>query len=223
MNGDSIFLFRAPSTHAPNNSLTSSKDVITLNGIMKDMHHKLSNSLRLLAALACIIILVARAPYIEKLGHTLLYAASWITFIHICFGVYVFTRFLRAYSHTQQVLDVIAASLLTVCLFFFTRPAIWAACLAAFTAIAIIKYIFLYTRRKDAILRRYIRSKILLETPAAILVGLAAGIFAFGDLPNWLTLGLQTTLLAGTSLFAAWMIFIRRAYHKSNLLATDDA
>ena len=184
---------------------------------MKDMNHKLSNGLRILAALSCVTILIARAPHIATLGHTLLYAASWVTLVHICFGVYVFTRYLRAYSHTQQVLDSIAAALLASGLFLFTRPAIWSACLAAFTAMAVIKYVLLYSNTKEPALRHYIRDKILLETPGAILVGLAAGIFAFGDLPHWLLLGLQTALLAGTTTFAIWMIFIRRAYHKSNL------
>ena len=190
---------------------------------MKNINHKLSNGLRILAALACVIILIARAPYIENLGHTLLYAASWITFIHIGFGVYVFARYLHAYEKSQQVLDAMAAGLLATCLFFFIHPAIWSACLATFITIAVIKYILLYSKRKDAILRRYIRSKILLEAPGAILVGLTAGIFAFGDLPNWLILGLQTALLAGTTAFAAWMIFIRRAYQKNNLLAANRA
>ena len=188
---------------------------------MKNTNHKLSNSLRMLAGVACVIILIARAPAIETLGNTLLYAASWITFIHICFGVYVFARYLKAYSHEQHVLDAIAAALLAGCLFFFTHPTLWSACLAAFTGIAVIKYALLLPRKNNATLRRYIRDKILLETPGAILVGLTAGIFAFGDLPNWLKLGLQTALLAGTATFAAWMIFIRRAYQKNKLQPTN--
>ena len=184
---------------------------------MEIKNHKLSNILRILAGAACVILLMARAPHIEETGHTLLYAASWVTFIHISFGVYVFVRYLRAYSHAQQVLDAIAAGLLAACLFFFTHPALWSACLTAFTAIAIIKYALLYHGTKTKALRRYIRSKILLETPAGILVGLTAGIFAFGDLPNWLKLGLQAALLVGTTAFAAWMIFIRRAYQHEKL------
>ncbi len=185
---------------------------------MKVTNHKLSNSLRILAAVTCVIILIARAPRIEQLGHTLLYAASWITFLHICFGVYVFVRYLHAYSRAQSVLDAIAAGLLATCLFFFPYPIIWSTCLAAFTLVAVIKYALLYNNTKAPTLRQYIRSKILFETPAAILVGLTASIFAFGDLPHWLKLGLQAALLAGTTAFAIWMIFIRRAYQKSNLL-----
>ena len=181
------------------------------------MNHKLSNVLRMLAAIACIMILLGRAPHIETLGHTLLYAASWITFLHICFGVYVFVRYLHAYSHAQQVLDTIAAGLLGACLFFFTRPTLWSAALAAFTGVAVIKYVLLYTKTSEPSLRHYIRDKLLLETPAAILVGLTASIFAFGDLPSWLTLGLQAALFAGTTAFAIWMIFIRHAYQKHNL------
>ena len=182
---------------------------------MEDAHHKLSNSLRCLGAVACMAILLVRATRIATLGHALLYAASWVTFLHICCGVYVFVRHLRAYSHAQQMLDAVAAGLLAANVFFFTRPAIWSACLAAFTVVAITKYALLYPRAQDTSHRRYIRSKILLETPGAILLGLTAGILFLGDLPVWLALGLQAALLATTTTFAIWMIFIRRAYRKS--------
>ncbi len=179
--------------------------------------HRISNGLRIVAGVICALLLIMRTPHIETFGHMLLYLASWITFLHLSIGVYVLVRYLHAHARSQQILDGIAALLLAGGLLTFTQPVLWTSCFAALVITAVLKYALLYSSCKRPVHRQYIREKLLLETPGGILLALAAGIFGFGDLPHWLQLGLQATILAGTTAFAVWMIFIRCAYRKSRL------
>ena len=181
---------------------------------MKAKRHTISNGLRIAGGAGCALLLIALAPRITATGHALLYVASWITFLHLCIGVFIFVRHLHAYQKAQQVLDLLAAAFLIGGLLSFTRPALWCSFFAALVALAVLKYTLLYPAQTDPVLKKYVRDKIMLEGPAAILLALAAAILAFGDLPAWLRLGIQAVILAGTTTFAVWMIFIRRCYRQ---------
>ncbi|MFU8780828.1 MAG: hypothetical protein ACNA71_07355 [Kiritimatiellia bacterium] len=180
---------------------------------MNAQRHTIANGLRIAGGAGCTLLLLWVAPRITSPGHALLYLASWVTFLHLSIGVFIFVRHLHAYQKAQQVLDLIAAACLIGGLLSFARPTLWCSFFAALVAVAVLKYTLLYPTQTNPVLKKYVRAKILLEGPAAILLALAAAIFAFGDLPVWVRLGIQAVILAGTTTFAVWMIFIRRSYH----------
>ena len=172
--------------------------------------HHLSNSLRLTAGVAGVVLLLLRASAIQTTSHVLLYAATWITFLHILIGVDILIRCLHAYAPIQQGLDILAGIFLGLFLVSFTFPALWAAILAGLVGVAVLKYGLLHFTLKDRFLRGYVREKLLLEGPAVLLLALAAAILWFGDMPRIVTLGIEMFLLTSTTAFAIWMIFIKK-------------
>ena len=176
--------------------------------------HYVSNGLRLAAGVAGAAVLILLAPTIQTVSHALLYAATWITFLHIALGVDAMVRCLHAYAKVQQALDVVAGALLGGFLVSFTTPALWCGFLAGVIGVAVLKYGLLYRSLHDRVLRRYTREKMLLEGPGVPLLALVAAILAPGELPAVVTLGIAVFLLAGTTAFAVWMIGIKKRYRQ---------
>lgn len=183
-------------------------DTISIRG----ERHLVSNGLRIAAGVMAMGLLAGMAPHVQTFAHAVLYVATWVTLLHIILGVYVLTRCLHAYGRIQQGLDVVAGLLLMGTVMSFNHPVFWCSFLAGVVGIAVLKYAWLLPVLQDRTYKRYVREKILLEGPAAGMLGLAAAILTWGDVPSWISLGIQLFLLAGTTAFAVWMVGVRKRY-----------
>jgi len=121
--------------------------------------------LRVPAAVVLAVILAFQYDRITGFGSALMYTASWIILLHVWIGEYVFIRTLHAVSRNQQLLDALAGLLLLGGLLSFRQSALWCAFLAGAFALAITKYLLVEQHINVPELKRYVREKILWESP----------------------------------------------------------
>ena len=177
-------------------------------------HENALNVLRIAGGVGGVILLVLQHGRISGFGSAAIYAASWITFLHICIGEYVLVRYLDARSTVQDALDLLAAVFLVAGILSFTSPALWCAFFGGVFALAVTKYLLVARKTGDADVRRYAREKVVWETPAVVALAVLAVVI--DKLPPRGTAAylLQLIILCGTAGFAVWMIGIRHAYRR---------
>lgn len=157
-----------------------------------------------------LVLLVVLHGRIADFGSAAIYAASWITFLHVCLGEFILVRYLDARSTVQNALDLLAAVFLAAGIVCFMSPALWCAFFGAVFAMAVTKYLLVGRDTDRAEVRRYVREKVFLETPAV--VGLAALAVVIDRLPprSAATYLLQLAILIATTAFAVWMVAVRQ-------------
>lgn len=172
------------------------------------------NGLRMATGIAACVLMVSLYGRISDLGNASIYAASWVTFLHVCVGEYVLVRYLHARSHVQNVLDLLAAVFLVAGILSFASPSLWCAFFGGLFALAVTKYLLVVRSTRDPALKRYAREKVHWESPAV--VGLALLAVVLDQLPPKGTAAhaLQVGILCATAGFAIWMIAIRHAYRR---------
>lgn len=172
----------------------------------------IDNILRLITAIAGMAILIALYPRIRNLGNAALYTATWVTFLHVCIGEYVFVKHLNARSYTHNLLDIIAAVFLFGAILSLPSPALWCSFFSAFFAIAIVKYMLIKRHTQLNPILSYTREKIRLELPVVIGMSILAVILGKISSDSTLVVIMQIMILLSTIGFAIWMINIRHIY-----------
>jgi hypothetical protein len=152
---------------------------------------------------------------IDGFGPAVMYAASWIVFLHVLIGEYVFIRYLHAVSKVHQLLDAFAGLLLLCGILSFRQSALWCAFLAGAFALAITKYLLIEQHIQIPTLRRYTREKILWESPAVCLFSVLAVLIDRLREGGASVQLIELTILVAAALFAFWMIGIRHIYRRA--------
>lgn len=175
-------------------------------------HDWVPNGLRIASGIAAGVFLVLLYGRITDFGSASLYAATWVTYLHVCIGEYVLVRYLHARSPIQNALDLLAGVFLVAGTLSFTSPALWCAFFGGLFALAVTKYLLVARETSDPDVKRYAREKVRWETPAV--VGLAVLAVVLDSLSTKSTAAplLQIVILVATTAFAIWMIGIRHAY-----------
>lgn len=171
-----------------------------------------ANSLRIMGALGTAILLVLAFNQIETFGNAAIYAATWVTFLHVCVGEFVFVRYLHANSCIQNVLDFIAGIFIVAGVLSISSAALWCAFFGAAFALAITKYMLVERGTAQPSLRRYAREKIRCESPAVGLLVAMALVLDKLPTPSVFARALQVAILVATTGFAIWMIGVRHVY-----------
>lgn len=135
----------------------------------------------------------------------LLYAASWVTLLHLSVGAYLFI-YLRADSMIHRVLEVggflgVAALVAT-----FRAPVTWCTALALIMLVAVIRYALIYRTESRAVVKRYARMKMVIESPSILFMSLFAVLFRYAPVNGRMEEILAGTILLSTTLFACGMI-----------------
>lgn len=177
-----------------------------------EKHQFVFNILRIIIGIGCAIMLILLYHRIDTLSSAAIYAATWVTFLHICIGEYVFVRYLHANSPIQNAIDLMATIFLLAGILAFASPALWCALFGGLFALAVTKYLILARDTEDPIVKKYAREKVLWESPSVL--GMTILAIVLDQLPPHSTAArlLQIGILAITILFAIWMIIIRNAY-----------
>lgn len=178
------------------------------------MKTKVISTLQIAGAVGEGILLLSLYARIHNFGSAALYTATWVTFLHICIGEYVFVRHLHARSHIHNALDLLAAIFLTAAILSFPSPALWCAFFSALFAIAVAKYMLVERNTQIEAVLQYTREKIRWELP--VVVGLALLAVILDQLPPQASQFhlLQILILFATVAFAIWMIAIRHIYRR---------
>lgn len=167
---------------------------------------------RVLVAVILGVALILQAGRIDGTGTAAIYAASWIVFLHVLIGEYVFIHYLHAVSRVQQLLDAFAAVLLLGGIFSFQQSALWCAFLAGAFALAITKYLLVEQHIENLALKRYAREKILWESPAVCLFSVLALLIDRLPAGGVFVQMIELVILGAVALFAFWMIGVRHLY-----------
>jgi hypothetical protein len=172
------------------------------------------DTLRITGAVAGMILLVLLYPRIDNFGSAALYTATWVTFLHVCIGEYVFVRYLQARSHIHNVLDFLATIFITGGMLSFTSPALWCAFFSGLFALAVAKYALIERNCHSEHILRYTQEKIRWELP--VVIGLAVLSVILDQLPTHaFPSHIMQILILFTSVgFAIWMILIRHIYQR---------
>lgn len=172
------------------------------------------NGLLVAAGLGGAILLAVRFMTIHSFGGAVLYGTTWVIFLHLCVGVYVLGRHLRAQSQIQKKLDFLAFLFLLGLILSFSSPALWCAFSGAMVALSVAKYLVYEEEGSDAMLRQYAREKARWEAPMA--VGLVVFSIVLANLPesHLISRLLQMSILLGATAFAVWMIAIKQVYRQ---------
>ena len=177
-------------------------------------HPLLQSILLLVAGIGIAALLVFMYPRIETFGDAAMYAASWVTFLHVCVGEFVLVRYLHARAGIQIGIDALAFVFLAAGCASFTSTALWCALFGAVLALAVIKYMLVEGSVDVTELRQYAREKVRWESPAVI--GLTVIAVAVDRLPPRSAAEriLEIGILCATTGFAVWMIGFRHAYRR---------
>lgn len=175
----------------------------------------LLNILRFALAAGCAALLFILHGKIVDFGSAAVYAASWVTFLHLCVGEYVLVRYLHARSAIQNALDLFASAFLVAGILSFSSPELWCSFFGGLFAIAVIKYMLIIHRTRDPVLKKYAREKVQWEMPAVFgLVVLAVILDALPPASPASHL-LQLGIFIATTAFAIWIIAIRHSYRQT--------
>jgi hypothetical protein len=170
---------------------------------------------RKMAVIAVLVLLGVRVVEIQNMADLVMYAASWITILHVCAGAFIFVR-LGAASFLHYPLEVVGLICLFAMAWFFTNPAWWCFLLAILMAVALVKYVLLYHADARSAVRIYAREKILSESPAIPIMTVLAVLFHRADPDSPSTLYMSLFVLLITTAFAFWLVVVRDIYR--NLL-----
>jgi len=172
------------------------------------------NGLRIGAGVFLAILLLTLYVRIETLGHAAIYAATWVTFIHLCIGEYVLVRYCHAQTGMQNSLDLLGFVFLVCGSLAFVSPALWCAFFGGLFALAVVKYMVVQRTTSEEFLKKYAREKALLESPAVIGLAILALVLDYLPPRSVSARIVELGILTITTAFAIWMIAIRHAYRK---------
>jgi hypothetical protein len=178
-------------------------------------------SLRVVAALVAVALLVYQTIQVEAAGAMIICAATWVVLLHILIGEYVFVRYLHAVSRIQKALDLLAFILLLAAIASVSATALWCAFMAGIFALATAKYLLVERSIDNPALRRYAKEKIVMESPSVLLFTLLA-LFINYDREGVTVRAIEIVLLVLALLFAIWMIGIRHIYRRVASAARED-
>lgn len=148
----------------------------------------------------------------QDAGAALLFAAAWVTLAHMAVGSHTLFRCLHPRGPLSRVLETAATLALWVAMLSVQRMSTWSAWLSLCLACVVANYALLSRSAHTEPARRYALFKLRLEGPMAALLALQSMALAVLDDPAWLRAILAAATLAVTTVFAIWMIFLRRAY-----------
>jgi len=158
-------------------------------------------------------LLSVRITASQSTADSIMYAASWITILHVCVGAFLFVR-LGATSLIHRLLEFIGLLCMFTLAWWFTVPAWWCLSLALLMAVAIVKYVLLYKSDKRPAVRCYAREKILSESPAIPIMTVLAIFFHRADPVSQSNLYMSLFVLMITAAFAFWMVVVRDIYRR---------
>ena len=166
---------------------------------------------RAIIAAIVLIVLGIRITANQSPVDWIMYAATWVTILHLCMGAFLFVR-LGAKSTIHQSLECVGLLCTVIMVWCFTKPMWWCVALAVLMAVAIARYALIYLDDKRPAVLSYALEKLWSETPAIPVMVILAIYFYRISGGGHSVLYLGIIVLASTTLFAFWMVIVRRIY-----------
>lgn len=148
----------------------------------------------------------------HRIEHYFLTAATFIMLIHVWWGA-VF--YIRNVGHTKHMIelpvDISLTGLLVMAVFSLDNIVKWFIIFGTFFTIAIIKYIIGLPKSKNSAVRRYISTKIKVESPAILLFYLGAVVGTVFDYA-WISQFLSISAFLAQIPFIYLLVFKKKVY-----------